>query len=132
MKTDIKQKWLEALRSGKYRKGTGQLREQGSKTTKPRYCCLGVLCDLYIKETGKAKWENGKTIENQESFLTNKVMRWSGLLRSNPKVFVESSWGGKELFFLADINDGESLVKGLNVLPSFKEIANLIEEKIKG
>jgi hypothetical protein len=41
MKAELKQKWVEALRSGKYVQGTGVLR-----TTADEYCCLGVLCDL--------------------------------------------------------------------------------------
>lgn len=39
MNPEIKQNWLEALRSGKYQQGRGCLK-QGNK-----YCCLGVLCD---------------------------------------------------------------------------------------
>lgn len=36
----IQTKWLEALESGKYEQGHGQLKERG------RFCCLGVLCEL--------------------------------------------------------------------------------------
>ena len=39
MNADTKIKWLEALRSGKYQQGKGNLRNGDS------YCCLGVLCD---------------------------------------------------------------------------------------
>jgi len=35
-----KQKWIEALRSGKYKQTRAKLRRQTG------YCCLGVLCDL--------------------------------------------------------------------------------------
>lgn len=41
MNQEIKQKWLEALRSGRYKQGTGVLRR-----VKEEYCCLGVLCDV--------------------------------------------------------------------------------------
>lgn len=37
---ELKTKWLEALRSGKYQQGQGLLR-QGNK-----YCCLGVLAEI--------------------------------------------------------------------------------------
>lgn len=40
MDAELKAKWVEALRSGKYQQGNGSLRE-GDK-----YCCLGVACDL--------------------------------------------------------------------------------------
>lgn len=40
MDQKIKQQWVEALRSGRYRQGKGSLRAEGA------YCCLGVLCDV--------------------------------------------------------------------------------------
>lgn len=40
MDADIKRQWVEALRSGKYQQGAGQLRQYDT------YCCLGVLCDV--------------------------------------------------------------------------------------
>lgn len=40
MNAEIKTKWLEALKSGKYVQGRGKLRHDG------KYCCLGVLCDV--------------------------------------------------------------------------------------
>jgi hypothetical protein len=39
-----KTKWVAALRSGKYRQGTGRLR-----TKDGGYCCLGVLCEAVGK-----------------------------------------------------------------------------------
>ena len=45
MKAELKTKWIEALRSGKYNQGRRALvTNQGS------YCCLGVLCDVMGKE----------------------------------------------------------------------------------
>jgi hypothetical protein len=41
MDTDIKTKWVAALRSGKYKQGKKTL-----KSHDDRYCCLGVLCEL--------------------------------------------------------------------------------------
>lgn len=41
MQAELKQKWIEALRSGKYQQGKGVLR-----TDTDHFCCLGVLCDL--------------------------------------------------------------------------------------
>lgn len=45
MKTEYKQKWIDALRSGKYKQGRGIL-----KTVDGEFCCLGVLCDVYNNE----------------------------------------------------------------------------------
>lgn len=41
MNQEIKEKWLAALRSGKYKQGKTVLRSQDDC-----YCCLGVLCDI--------------------------------------------------------------------------------------
>ena len=48
MNPELKQKWLEALRSGKYKQGTGLLRSKENY-----FCCLGVLCDIIDNK----KWE---------------------------------------------------------------------------
>jgi hypothetical protein len=34
------EKWIAALRSGKYKQTSGELERRG------KYCCLGVLCDV--------------------------------------------------------------------------------------
>lgn len=42
-----KSKWIEALRSGKYRQGDTYLCQSDDKSFQnERYCCLGVLCDI--------------------------------------------------------------------------------------
>lgn len=40
----FKKKWVEALRSGKYKQGLGQLRY--GRGNNERYCCLGVAACL--------------------------------------------------------------------------------------
>jgi hypothetical protein len=68
MKPDIKQKWVNDLKSGEYKKGKGYLHKEDT------YCCLGVLCDLYQKETGQGAWTDAPNKHLQESgiksFLT--------------------------------------------------------------
>lgn len=49
MNLTIKNKWLEALRSGNYKQGQKVLRSQDNK-----FCCLGVLCDIMDPEA----WNN--------------------------------------------------------------------------
>lgn len=41
MDTELKLKWVEALRSGKYKQG-----KQRFKSADDTYCCLGVLADV--------------------------------------------------------------------------------------
>lgn len=42
MNRELTEKWIGALRSGKYQQGKGYLRANNGT-----YCCLGVLCDIY-------------------------------------------------------------------------------------
>ncbi|SRR6266851_385778 len=57
MNADIKEKWVAALRSGKYQQTReGYLQKDG------RFCCLGVLCDLldpakWATEHGDTRWD---------------------------------------------------------------------------
>lgn len=44
MNNVIKSKWVEALRSGEYKQGRGSLCKGDS------YCCLGVLCEVLMKD----------------------------------------------------------------------------------
>lgn len=53
MNKEIKIRWIEALRSGKYKQHTQQLRY------KDNYCCLGVLLDVTKNETNGFWSANG-------------------------------------------------------------------------
>ena len=55
MNPELKAKWVEALRSGKYTQARGALhRKDGS------YCCLGVLCSL--KGMSDAAMTNNRSV----------------------------------------------------------------------
>lgn len=45
MKKSVAMKWVNALRSGKYKQGRMYLHNKAANT----FCCLGVLDDLYPK-----------------------------------------------------------------------------------
>ncbi len=90
MKKELAEEWAAALKSGEYQQGTGGLRPELDK-----YCCLGVLCDLYIKNNpGKAQWlelpcSNSKcfsvtTMEQASDTPTRTVLEWAGLFDRNP------------------------------------------------
>lgn len=85
----IKKMWLEALRGGEYKQGNGQLRtyyktEYGQE--KENFCCLGVLADLFSKETG-TPWvphdENSSCplfkMDKEAYYLPPKVVEWAGI-----------------------------------------------------
>ena len=116
MNKNIKNKWLKALRSGEYKQGKSALRDGDT------YCCLGVLTELYRKETGLGIWEKGKIgmdFYNEEEISmgvpSKTICEWAGLNDENPSV--ESEHG----ICIAEIND-----KGV----SFNEIADIIEEQL--
>lgn len=111
MKKEIKDKWIEALRSGKYEQAQGALQCDGG------FCCLGVLSDLYAKEhsiewTDSVTHPNNKRLLEESALLPNKVKEWAGLNLWNPIVNREK---------LSSLND-----EGM----SFKEIADLIEQQL--
>lgn len=118
MKQEIKERWVEALRSGKYEQGTGSL-----TTGSGRYCCLGVLCDLAVAdgaieppivvEAGMLAYGTRGETEH----LPRVVQRWAGLDQDSPEVLVDPDEGSWQE--LVELNDNT----GLN----FHEIADLIE-----
>lgn len=105
MNKQAKQLWIEALRSGEYKQGNGAL------NYKDKYCCLGVLCEVYLKncpnpEIHKTTSSCGSVrYNNSYTYLPAKVFEWADL--NNEVVFVT-------------LNDRCNL--------SFSEIADYIEE----
>lgn len=68
--------WVEALRSGQYKKGTGRLRP-----TYDSFCCLGVLCNLHAMEHPSiaAIQEDPHLYMNESVGLPRAVQVWAGL-----------------------------------------------------
>lgn len=132
MKPDIKQKWIEALRSEEYTQTEGKLH------TPEGYCCLGVLTDLYLKETNQ-QWEFHEktgdiisddfyTFEETDDFLPKSVSDWAGLNTNCPEVVVENGYDGDEY------DNGEDYSTELSELNdhgyNFGSIAELIEAQL--
>lgn len=104
MSEDLKDRWVAALRSGKYEQGTGQLRLGGT------FCCLGVLCD--VVDPGRwvgNDWEDERG--DRSDFLPpSEVMSVdlaNHLMHEN--------------LYLQTLNDAEHY--------SFEQIADVIEER---
>lgn len=67
MNKEYKEKWIAALRSGKYKQGKGVLRNSNNE-----FCCLGVLCDIVLKDNPDiGSWKN--TSDNCYYFSTGIV-----------------------------------------------------------
>ena len=126
MNSQVKEKWIAALRSGEYEQGDGKLR------TRKGYCCLGVLCDLYSKENAW-DWEfrgDDETIhlpmdywyfDEESEFLPISVMEWSGLKTNCPEVNVNTDAYEGDYDLIANLNDAGY---------SFDALSNIIEEQL--
>lgn len=148
MDSIIKSKWLKALRSGKYTKTTGILREVDEEGSGDyHFCCLGVLCDI----TGKGSWRQINTYEadNDSSslWLPTPVMQHVGLENCDPCVRITEAEKEKFLTYrtekfadpvgsLAE-HEQEELKQNkikLSILNdngfSFAEIADMIERSL--
>ena len=101
MDAEIKRKWVEALRSGKYSQCRDALRKESD------YCCLGVLCDLQAPE----EWRNEMGIfkHRYEQGIPDEGIRGPARLKYD------------DASDLAEMNDSGK---------SFAEIADYIEQNL--
>ncbi len=111
MNPEVKAKWLDALRSKRYKQGYMRLKTVQEHEV-VEYCCLGVLCDLHAKEHN-LHWDENLSYLHETQILPPAVITWAGLNSYNPRV-------GKE-----------GLVYHNDVLyDKFDKIADLIEEHL--
>lgn len=86
----IKQKWVKALRSGDYKQYHGALSSNSSSQHNldddVSFCCLGVLCDLFVEEhRGELYpetidgWHNDGMLFHCYELLPPDVSRWAGI-----------------------------------------------------
>lgn len=110
MKNNIAKRWVNALRSGKYKKTTGAL-----KRTDGSYCALGILCDLY-KRDGKPLGE--RPAKNPEEDRDDAISMGGEIQLPPKKVLNWAGLGQMQAEEIAGLNDfGDS----------FKRIATYIE-----
>ena len=105
-------KWLKALRSGKYKQGKGTLEDEG------KFCCLGVL----------QKIANGET-EADCDLPSMHWLRQHGIRFTNEDGYLGCSPLLPTLGVSASVaNDGNSVIQK----HKFTTIANAIEKCAKG
>lgn len=115
MRTDVKKKWITALKSGKYVQSQHALRNTSG------YCCLGVLCDIYRKTKKKKgvcwtkSYEFKKTFLGETNYLPKEVRKWAGM--ESELVFSTSIERN-----LARMNDAD--------MQSFNKIADYINSNL--
>lgn len=113
------ERWIKALRSGEYAQATNQLRVNDSYGP-IGYCCLGVACDLFQKETGQGKWDGPFFVLRNRQYVTNPpedVCEYFGLTTDS------GTYGSVRDLTLTERNDS-----GWN----FKKIANILKRRPKG
>lgn len=104
MKKKVMEKWVKALRSGKYEQGKNKL----YSALNDEYCCLGVLCEIAPKSYTKVKKDSD---ENLSAYPL--VKKWAEIKDDNCKIPYSS---------LTILNDEGA---------SFEEIADIIEQNWK-
>lgn len=112
MKKSVADKWVQALRSGKYKQTRDVLQN------KDGYCCLGVLCDISPTKIPKIinydLFINGYLLGDQRS-----IKDWAG-------VKTDSGLIGKPTNSIS-MNELDSLVVMNDNGFSFDEIADIIQ-----
>ena len=111
--------WVEALRSGDYEQTSGTLKaehyERGTVNKIVAHCCLGVACDLTVKD-GVGEWDDDHCFNvpgerRHYGGLPEAVMEYYGI-KSEPQVSMPN---GGTLTYLND--------RGM----TFDQIADIIE-----
>jgi hypothetical protein len=114
MDSDIKERWVAALRSGQYEQGVGYLTYKLEDEVN-RYCCLGVLCDILSDESDLFT----KSYDPSKSHLTKYGDSFYELNFSQQDFL---KIGLSEIAPLVYMNDTDG--------KSFNEIADFIEETL--
>lgn len=134
MKQNIMKKWVKALRGGKFKQGTGTLKQFNSKG-QTQHCCLGVLCELYNSKMKKNKKKvlPEKVYDNDSDF-SHGYSRFGGNKEGLPKEVkdwagMKNSLGKFEADKVDEYGDREECLADLNDLgQKFNTIADIIEK----
>lgn len=112
MNKDIKEQWVEALRSGEYEQGRGTLCQDN------KFCCLGVLFDIAGGEV-EGEWIPHDILSNAWRATSPSNSTLYGL----PTDFLDfCEVASSEAFNLICMNDNNE--------QSFEQIAEWIEENL--
>lgn len=138
MKKKIADMWVKALRSGEYEQAVGTLVEVDHDNGDILgHCCLGVLCELAVKEGVKVDRKDTVEIvedgcshftmisfDGSEAVLPDSVQKWAGMGSHDGGLpgrdVDEEGYPIRES--LASMNDAGA---------PFEKIANLIESEYK-
>jgi hypothetical protein len=128
MNPRIKALWVNELRNGGHEQGVEALRRQKPDKANPEYCCLGILCEIAVREgvigpSTPIYQGNDETLfdyaDEPTNLLPAVVQLWAGLSSEDPEV--DAGNIGRTEESLAGLNDSG--------VP-FAEIAQLVEEQL--
>ena len=78
MKEEVKNLWIEALRSGEYSQTQSTLSDEDG------FCCLGVLCEVAIKngvqievKEGDPETGSSRSYDGEQELLPKSVRNWA-------------------------------------------------------
>jgi hypothetical protein len=117
MNKEVAEKWVAALRSGEYTQAREQLRKNNNNNDQLNYCCLGVLCDLAVKEdvtkwkdTEKDNYRPDNFLRNTDVVPNSSVQIWAEMKNVNgtyepekPNLWQLNDDHGKTFLEIADI-----------------------------
>lgn len=117
----IKEQWIKDLESGEFTQCTLVLHNDVGG-----YCCLGVLCEQYIREHPEEQgWNLNLSGEyellSEYEVLPKCVQKWAGLNDPNPNIEPPEESILIHSTTLAELNDGHT---------PFTKIAQLIREQL--
>lgn len=117
--TENQQKWVDALRSGKYKQGRAYLKYGNG------YCCLGVACDI----SSLSQWDYGDRYMGCGVLLPPEVVEWLGVRENDPRLELSGA-ECKRIGLEVDDSIGVGLyISRLNDSGvDFKSIAKVIED----
>ena len=113
-----RKKWVEALRSGKYKQTEGTLKGKDEEG-RDRFCCLGVACDISGLSTWESTKVNGRVYDGNYGVLPDSVQQWLGMDTS--KGSYRNQFG--DMYSLTQMNDD---------CLDFDMIADMIEQEPEG
>lgn len=94
MNQRIKKLWIKALLSGKFKQGSGKLRKHVDGEV--FHCCLGVLEEIRVAQTG-SKFSTGLERDGNQSLLSKATYKWAGLDSNDPVIMPKYRMTASEL-----------------------------------
>lgn len=125
----IKSKWVAALRSGKYKKARGRLRDKRADQAEPMFCVLGLLCEIMDPDGWDGPYHQK---DRARPLLGEAITQWAGSARGSEachscdmpstEVLAQAGLPAAKAAELMRMNDGGR--------KSFEELADFIEHDL--